>query len=336
MNWHPHAEDYPMIDGEAYDNFSQSIGPEGPINSVKFRMVKGKRQYLDGRNRVRVCEERGLPFAEEEVFVSDADVKAYIDRCNLHRRHLSPEQRQYHAQSMRANGASTKEIAATLKTTPRTVRRDLEEDKEESEKSPRRTNVPSGKIPDRIKAEDGKTYPAKRPVMRCARCTRMWPDSDQSTPDCKGCAALQGKPKEPPASKPPQPAATPAPTGACKDKIKSTCPHCGKEGVFTHGHAKIPLVFTLEQGSPEFQAAWDEWMGYRRERHLTMTAKTLQKQLDFLDSLGPEAAIESIKNSIRNGWIGLFHPKQGKEKNEPVNNYEGFGLGPDPWQADPE
>ncbi len=66
-----------------------------------------------------------------------------------------------------------------------------------------------------------------------------------------------------------------------------------------------PLPFA----SPEFAAAWSDWVAYRRERKRLLTNATIKKQLSDLKEWGEAAAIESIETSIRCGWQGLFPPK---------------------------
>ena len=61
--------------------------------------------------------------------------------------------------------------------------------------------------------------------------------------------------------------------------------------------------------SPEFTAAWSEWVTHRREIKKAITPSTAKKQLALLASLGEPAAIASIESSIANGWTGLFPPK---------------------------
>ena len=71
----------------------------------------------------------------------------------------------------------------------------------------------------------------------------------------------------------------------------------------------VPIPPKLD--SPEFQAAWLEWLAYRRERKLTLTARTVNAQLEKLAGWGTSAAIESINASIANGWQGLFDQRKG-------------------------
>jgi hypothetical protein len=63
---------------------------------------------------------------------------------------------------------------------------------------------------------------------------------------------------------------------------------------------------------PDFLAAWNEWVTYRRERRLTTAPRTLARQLRDLAAWGPVAAAESIERSLKAGWQGLFEPRQNR------------------------
>ena len=59
----------------------------------------------------------------------------------------------------------------------------------------------------------------------------------------------------------------------------------------------------------KFRGAWNEWEAYRREIKKKLTKASVKKQIKQLEKLGHDAAIESIEQSIRNGWTGLFDPR---------------------------
>lgn len=56
--------------------------------------------------------------------------------------------------------------------------------------------------------------------------------------------------------------------------------------------------------------AWQEWMKYRSDIKKKMTPKTVKMQLNFL-SLHQRDHVGIIKQSIMNGWTGLFPLKNG-------------------------
>ncbi|MFW6124617.1 MAG: hypothetical protein ACOC46_00605 [Pirellulales bacterium] len=74
-----------------------------------------------------------------------------------------------------------------------------------------------------------------------------------------------------------------------------------------------------------FRRAWSDWIGYRRDRRLTLTARTLSQQLKALAAMGESGAIASIEASIKNGWQGLFGPHKGTAKNARSRYADGPG-----------
>jgi len=75
------------------------------------------------------------------------------------------------------------------------------------------------------------------------------------------------------------------------------------------GAGQIPPPFQ----TPDFKSAWERWLQFRRELGKRITASTASHQLKLLtNKIGNKAlAIESIDQSIRNGWIGLFDVQKG-------------------------
>ena len=73
----------------------------------------------------------------------------------------------------------------------------------------------------------------------------------------------------------------------------------------------LPSIPT-ELDTASFRAAWDSWLAGRRELHKPVTARAAVLQFKFLEKLGVTRAIESIEQSIANGWTGLFEPKEQK------------------------
>lgn len=76
--------------------------------------------------------------------------------------------------------------------------------------------------------------------------------------------------------------------------------------------AAAPLPEALD--TAEFRAAWSAWLAYRKEARKPMTATTVARQLALCVELGVSDAVAAIEQSIRNGWQGLFEPKNGKPR----------------------
>jgi len=74
-----------------------------------------------------------------------------------------------------------------------------------------------------------------------------------------------------------------------------------------------PVQIPAELNTAEFLAAWSEWFAYRRERKLKpWAARTINGQLARLSKLGPERAVAAIRNSIDNGYQGIFEASASK------------------------
>jgi len=77
----------------------------------------------------------------------------------------------------------------------------------------------------------------------------------------------------------------------------------------TNNHKpKKELVAT----APDFvnQAAWSEWIEYRKQSKKKMTPATVTKQVSFLAKYDKVIQAIIINQSIQNGWAGLFEPKE--------------------------
>lgn len=86
---HPAAECFPLIDGLDYAEFKGSIQGIGQLEPIK--VDKATNLLLDGRNRLRACEELGIEPRVE--FITTSDPIGYIVGLNLLRRHMDDMQR---------------------------------------------------------------------------------------------------------------------------------------------------------------------------------------------------------------------------------------------------
>lgn len=67
------------------------------------------------------------------------------------------------------------------------------------------------------------------------------------------------------------------------------------------------VAFPAELDTAEFRAAWSEWKAERRAKKVrAYTPRGEQQQLAKLAAFGFEAAIAAIRDSITQGWQGLF------------------------------
>ena len=86
---HPAAECFPMIDGIDYAEFKGSIQGIGQLEPIKVDHATNL--LLDGRNRLRACEELGIEPKVE--FITTSDAYGYVIGLNLLRRHMDDVQR---------------------------------------------------------------------------------------------------------------------------------------------------------------------------------------------------------------------------------------------------
>jgi ParB-like chromosome segregation protein Spo0J len=109
-------------------------------------------RVLDGNHRKRLAGALGVEMPPPVVVHSrdDDHAREVAVELNVARRHLNIEDRRRLVAGLRADGKSTRAIAATVGVNHSTVVRDLS----------RGADAP----PERVAGEDGKTYPAAKPV----------------------------------------------------------------------------------------------------------------------------------------------------------------------------
>ena len=87
MKVHPVAEWFPLLDEEELAALAEDIRANGLRTPIT---VDPSGVLLDGRNRLAACKRIGIEPTRE---VYDGDAVAFIIGANLHRRHLSVDQR---------------------------------------------------------------------------------------------------------------------------------------------------------------------------------------------------------------------------------------------------
>lgn len=85
---HSVSELFPEMDGESYAALKADIAAHGQAEPI----VLWKKQLIDGRHRLRACNELGIKPVVVDISSSD-DPLAYVITHNLHRRHLTESQR---------------------------------------------------------------------------------------------------------------------------------------------------------------------------------------------------------------------------------------------------
>lgn len=154
-----------MMAGEEYESFKADIAANGCHNPVWT--FEGK--ILDGRNRYRACTELGI----EPVFAEydGSDPAGFVESQNKHRRHLTAEWRKEQVKKKRAEGKSTRQIAAEVGAAQSTVVEDIragernrspEPERAEPEAEPEPNPESAPVAPTKVKGRDGKTYAATK------------------------------------------------------------------------------------------------------------------------------------------------------------------------------
>lgn len=86
---HPVAEIFPVMDEAAFAALVADIAAHGQREPIL--VLDG--QVIDGRHRLRACEQLGLEPLVREVGADEGDPSGLVVSLNLHRRHLSESQR---------------------------------------------------------------------------------------------------------------------------------------------------------------------------------------------------------------------------------------------------
>jgi hypothetical protein len=82
----------------------------------------------------------------------------------------------------------------------------------------------------------------------------------------------------------------------------------GKEQKGTEEAPGEPVALALPFASPEFAAAWSDFVKHRTEIKKKLTPTATKQLFANCTKWGEQAAIESIRKSIANGWQGIFEP----------------------------
>jgi hypothetical protein len=174
---HPAAEKLPRMSEAELQVLSKDISENGLATPIDFREItlhgKRVREILDGRHRLDALELLGRDPPEKafrKLKLDDAGAVLHIMSMNVHRRHLSPEQkRQVMTELLKADPAqSDRQVAKIAKADHKTVA--AQRDRMEA----------TGELPqlEKRKGADGKTRKAKPASPESKSAT-----GDQHQPD---------------------------------------------------------------------------------------------------------------------------------------------------------
>lgn len=85
--WHPYADIFPWIEGDAFRELVEDVRKNGVIEPIVFH----EGMILDGRNRYMAARELGIAYPRVEY--EGDDPLGYVISLNLKRRHLTESQR---------------------------------------------------------------------------------------------------------------------------------------------------------------------------------------------------------------------------------------------------
>ena len=89
LPFHPACAEFDVLEGEAFDELVADIKRRG----LRYPIITHKGTIIDGRNRALACAKAGVPPRYQEFDGSDEDVVRFVISSNVHRRHLTAEQR---------------------------------------------------------------------------------------------------------------------------------------------------------------------------------------------------------------------------------------------------
>ena len=155
----------PPLSPEEYEALKADIQEHGIKIPVFIAPIPGQPYHyevIDGGHRTQIAAELGLPqiLTKYEHNLDSATRRTLAENLNLHRRHLSPDQRQQWVARLRAQGQSLRTIANQVGTSAATVRRDLEA------ATTAGVSYETPVVPQFVVGADGKKYPTVASTKR--------------------------------------------------------------------------------------------------------------------------------------------------------------------------
>jgi DNA-binding transcriptional MerR regulator len=153
---HPAADLFPLMSPDELRVLSEDIKEHG-LRMLPVTLLKknGKRQYLDGRNRLDALDLAGLPLPTQYDDIEEGkgfDPDAYVVSVNMHRRHLDADAKQEVIRKLRAKGMSIRAIAEITDTPKSTVADGLAKDQLSGIRTAEAEPEPAGPPPE-VEAE---------------------------------------------------------------------------------------------------------------------------------------------------------------------------------------
>jgi hypothetical protein len=89
---------------------------------------------------------------------------------------------------------------------------------------------------------------------------------------------------------------------------------------------KPPISFDVPHTGEKFTHTLADFVQHRKEKRKKITPKSAELISKLLSKYPESVAIEMLETSIRNGWQGVFPPRNGAALYEPTLKEQAFGA----------
>jgi ParB-like chromosome segregation protein Spo0J len=159
IKFHPLARlGGPLMEGEEFDALVADIKANGLLKPIA--VFDG--MILDGRNRFRACKAAGVHLVTDDIDGWIDDPAAYVISANIHRRHLTPEQKR---------ALLVELVKASPEKSDRTLAREAKVAHHQISRARRKAEATGTTVPvEKRTGADGKARktPAKKPTKEAA------------------------------------------------------------------------------------------------------------------------------------------------------------------------
>lgn len=90
MKFHPVADIFPLLYGQAFEDLVADIREHGQREPI---WLHRDRRIIDGRNRANACTRLGIDPRTQTYIGPDEHLVEFVVSLNLHRRHMTSDQR---------------------------------------------------------------------------------------------------------------------------------------------------------------------------------------------------------------------------------------------------
>ena len=94
------------------------------------------------------------------------------------------------------------------------------------------------------------------------------------------------------------------------DDLNSRPPHSGKKPIKRDSRKSPPTEIPSDLDCPAFREVWNDFLTHRKEKKKAVTPTNERALLKKLRSWGTSKAVDALQNSVTNGWLGVFPPKE--------------------------